>query len=58
MTKKLEGKPLPKVVEGMVRVEVLKDYEGHKKGEKLTVPERKVRDSSRLLRKGYIKPTK
>ena len=40
----------------MVKVKVLKDFEGHKKGETIEVAERKVRDSSRMLKRGFVKP--
>lgn len=65
MAKKVKGKAkgakpaarrLGPPPEGQVWVEVLQDYENHKKGDILQVPERKVRDSARLLRKGFIKP--
>lgn len=55
---KATGKKIGPPVEGMVWVDVLIPYEGHKKGDRIQVPERKVRDSARLLRKGYIKPVK
>jgi len=45
-----------KALEGMVRVKVLIPYESYKKGDVIEVRERKVRDSARLLRKGFIKP--
>ena len=41
--------------EKMVKVKVLKDFPGHKKGETYMAPERKLRDSAREVRKGYIK---
>jgi len=40
----------------LVKVKVLKDFEGHKKGDTIEVAERKIRDSSRMLKRGYIKP--
>ncbi len=42
--------------EGLVRVRVLKDFPGHKKGETYLTPERKLRDSAREVRKGLITP--
>lgn len=53
MTKKVK-----KVTDEMVKVKVMKDFEGYKKGEEIEVPKRKVRDSSRILKRGYIKPIK
>ena len=50
------AKKLNKVVDKMVKVKVLKDFEGHKRGETIEVAERKVRDSSRMLKRGYVKP--
>ena len=50
------AKKFKKVQDEMVKVKVLKDFEGHKKGETIEVAERKVRDSSRMLKRGYIKP--
>jgi len=40
----------------MVDAVVLKDFPGHKKGETYKVPERKLRDSAREVKKGLIKP--
>lgn len=40
----------------MVKVKVLIPFEGHKKGETIEVAERKVRDSSRMLKRGFVKP--
>lgn len=42
--------------EELVKVRVLKDYDGFKKGDIRMVPERKIRASARELRKGFIKP--
>lgn len=53
MTRKLN-----KVEDPLVQCKVLKDFEGYKKGETIELPERKVRDSSRILKRGYIKPIK
>jgi len=50
------GRKLGPPAEGLVRVKVLIAYEGHNVGDEILVPERKVRDSARLLRKGFIKP--
>jgi hypothetical protein len=38
-----------------LKAKVLKDFDGHKKGDVILVGERKLRDSAREVRKGYIK---
>ena len=43
---------------GWDEIKVLKDFEGHKKGDTLEVPERKCRDSNRNVKRGYYKPEK
>ena len=50
------AKKFKSVQDEMVKVKVLKDFEGHKKGETIEVAERKVRDSSRMLKRGFVKP--
>jgi len=51
-----KGRPLGFTSEKMVDAVVLKDFPGHKKGETYKVPERKLRDSAREVKKGLIKP--
>jgi len=53
---KAKATPISPPKEGMVKVVVLKDFPGHKKGEVYLAPERKVRSSAREIRKGLIKP--
>lgn len=55
-TAKPKGRPLGFTSEKMVKAEVIKDFPGHKKGEVLKVPERKLRDSAREVKRGLIKP--
>ena len=40
----------------LVKAVVLKDFDGHKKGDVIEVRERKLRDSAREVRKGFIGP--
>lgn len=47
-----------KTVDPQVKCKVLKDFEDYKKGDVVEFPERKVKDSSRILKRGYIKPIK
>ena len=48
--KKSEGAPLGSTTERMVKVKVLKDFDGHKKGDEISVNERKP------LKQGFFKP--
>ena len=50
------AKKFKSVQDKMVKVKVLKDFEDHKKGDVIEVAERKVRDSSRMLKRGYVRP--
>jgi len=50
------AKKVSSVRDKLVKCKVLKDFEGHKKGETIEVAERKVRDSSRMLKRGFVKP--
>ena len=50
------AKKFKSVRDKKVKVKVLKAFEGHKKGDEIYVAERKVRDSSRMLKRGYVKP--
>ena len=40
------------------KADVLKDFDGHKKGDVIEVGERKLRDSAREVRKGFIRAHK
>jgi len=53
---KAKGRPLGFTSEKMVKAKALKDFPGHKKGETFTVPERKLRDSAREVKRGLIAP--
>ena len=39
----------------LFKADVLKDFSGHKKGDVIEVGERKLRDSAREVRKGFIR---